>query len=510
MPLPETDQLWPPKALEPVRIKHAEWAAWWSGDAEALAAIYGGQASPTAVNHPAQYRGGVQGTLARMWWGQPLPAGEQRTKLHVPLAADIATKSAELLFARPPKLTIAGSTDATAWLADRMAGGLAATLLEAGEAAAALGGAFLRVCWDKATADEAWIGAVDADRAYPEWRWGRLVAVTFATVLEHSSTTVIRHLERHEAGVIRHGLYKGTPSKLGRALPLAAHPVTASLARGSEREALVPTGATGLTVAYIPNVRPAPLWRHVPAAASLGRADIAGSEGLLDALDESWSSWMRDLRLGKARLVVPHDYLRPGAPGEGATWHADQEVFTPLRMMPSAEGTPQITATQFAIRVEEHSRTARELTHQILRKAGYSPATFGLETDGAAAVTATEIRARQSASLGTRAKKTRYAAPAIAAVAVALMEVTRAVFGADAAPEPGPVLVDFADAVPNSAIEDAQTLQALNIAEATSIRTRVALLHPDWTKEQVDAETAAIATERGLGPVADPGSFTGA
>lgn len=75
--------------------------------------------------------------------------------------------------------------------------------------------------------------------------------------------------------------------------------------------------------------------------------------------------------------------------------------------------------------------------------------------------------------------------------------------------QPGPVLVDFGDPVPASALEDAQTLQMLNIAEATSIRTRVALLHPDWSKDQIDTEAAQIATERGLGPVADPGSFTG-
>ncbi|WP_205327579.1 phage portal protein [Glycomyces sp. YM15] len=510
MPLPTADQPWPPKALEPVRVKHAEWGAWWSGDAEALASIYGGQASTTLNNHPAQYRGGVQGTLARMWWGQPLPVGEQRTKLHVPLAADIAAKSAELLFAKPPTLTVTGNPEATAWLADRMAGGLAATLMEAGEAKSALGGVFLRICWDRNVAGEAWLDTVDADRAFPEWRWGRLAAVTVPTVLEHDGSTVIRHLERYEPGVILHGLYKGTATRLGRQLPLTAHPVTAGLATGSEREAAVATGTTGLAIAYLPNVRPAPLWRHVPTAAGLGRADIAGSEPLLDAFDETWSSWMRDLRLGKARLMVPHDYLRPGAPGEGATWHADQEVFTPLRMLPSSDGGPQITATQFAIRVEEHSRTARELMHQILRKAGYSPASFGHESEGPAAVTATEFRARQSASLATRAKMTRYVAPPLAQITQALMDVTRAVFGADAAPEPGPVLVDFADAVPNSALEDAQTLQALNIAEATSVRTRVALLHPDWTAEQVDAEAAAVAAERGLGPIGDPGSFTGA
>jgi hypothetical protein len=41
-------------------------------------------------------------------------------------------------------------------------------------------------------------------------------------------------------------------------------------------------------------------------AAPLGRSDFSGLEISLDTLDEAHASWMRDIRLGKARLIVPH------------------------------------------------------------------------------------------------------------------------------------------------------------------------------------------------------------
>ncbi|NKR53031.1 hypothetical protein GS481_02445 [Rhodococcus hoagii] len=66
-------------------------------------------------------------------------------------------------------------------------------------------------------ADNAWIDFVDADRAIPEFRWGRLVAVTFWSELTGGDgQEVWRHLERHEPGYIVHAVYKGTATSLGR------------------------------------------------------------------------------------------------------------------------------------------------------------------------------------------------------------------------------------------------------------------------------------------------------
>ena len=42
MPLPAGgDVLWPPEHCGPINTEYATWAAWWSGNADQLATIYG-------------------------------------------------------------------------------------------------------------------------------------------------------------------------------------------------------------------------------------------------------------------------------------------------------------------------------------------------------------------------------------------------------------------------------------------------------------------------------------
>ena len=74
---------------------------------------------------------------------------------------------------------------------------------------------------------------------------------------------------------------------------------------------MISTGSPGLAVVYVPNQRPSS-WRNDPLGQHLGRSDLAGVESLMDALDEAYSSWMRDIRLGKARLL-DNTVLLPGS-----------------------------------------------------------------------------------------------------------------------------------------------------------------------------------------------------
>jgi hypothetical protein len=71
--------------------------AWLRGDRDALAATYGGLGLTPVVagpaGHPAPFRGGVLGTVARWFWGQPSRAGQRSTKLHMPAAAIAATRA---------------------------------------------------------------------------------------------------------------------------------------------------------------------------------------------------------------------------------------------------------------------------------------------------------------------------------------------------------------------------------------------------------------------------------
>ncbi|MEU2746664.1 phage portal protein [Streptomyces collinus] len=483
MPLPANGAPWPPPELSKLYTEIRVDDAWYSGDHDKLAAVY---------RDNALRKDGRRRLWAR---DRNVHPGKRDTRLHIPLAGDIATASADLLFAEPPTFTVA---DAAAQ--DRLdeiteADGIANTLIEAAEVASALGGVYLRVTWDRALADRPLFTVVHADAAVPEWRWGRLTAVTFWHELASDSATVWRHLERHSPGRIEHALYQGSPDRLGVRVPLNEHPEVAALADslGPEGDS-IETGIELLTAAYIPNIRPSRRHRGSP----FGRSDYAAPlYDLFDALDTTWSSWIRDLRLARARLLVPDGYLRDHGPGRGASFDDDREIWQLLNIPPTEGGG--ITLSQFEIRVAEHAQTAEAITRQAVRSAGYSAQTFGLGDQ--VAVTATEVKARERRSMTTRDKKVRYWAPAVADMLHVLLRLDRAMF------TPALVVerprVEFAPAVSEDPTSTAQTLALLSQAEAVSTETKVRALHPDWDDTAVRKEVDRILSETGAA-VPDP------
>lgn len=498
MPLPLNGVKWPPPELAKITSAQTTWDAWYCGNVDGLMASYRNRRPPTRTS---QLRGGVVGTVARWFWGAPQGStDEPRIRLHVPLAADMCQGSADLLFADPP--TITGPDDKTTeQLALYDADGLSGTLAHGAEIAAALGGTFLRASWDRDLQARPFLTTVDADAAYPEFKWGRLSAVTFWWILATDKSTVWRHLERHEVvngiGVIEHGLYVGTGSDLGRRIPLAERPETAGLA--VNMDSLISTETPMLDVAYVPNLKPQRLWRNDPVGSNLGRSDLDGVESLMDALDRTYSIWMRDLDLAKGRIIVPEYMTQTGEPGEGIRVDLDREVYTTINASPTS-GTG-ISFNQFTVDIAQHQATAQQLVEDILRSAGYSRQTFG-EDEGTGAATATEIVARDRRSMLTRDRKLRLWQPAIAAMASKLLAIDKAIFHAPV--DPDGVNVKFSNSSQDTPLQLAQTAQAMAAAQAASTKTKVTLLHPDWDEPMIAAEVDAIQQELGIGQMADP------
>jgi hypothetical protein len=510
VPLPSGDQPWPPTAVAPITAKQAEWDAWYVGDTGGLERTYAGR-DKAPVDRVAQYRGGAQGALARMWWGRPVGDLRSRTRddrTHVPLAADMCQASADLLYAEPPTLTAKGKP-AQAAIDDALEHGLITRLAEGAEIGAALGDHYLRVTWDDQIADRSFITAVHADAAIPEFRWGILVAVTFWWVVNDDGTVVRRHLERHELagngtaaeGVIFHGLYEGTRDKLGRPVPLVEDDSTKGIR--VDDQSMIRTESPGLAVVHVPNQTPQRLWRNVPAGRHLGRSDLAGVESHMDKLDMVYTSWMRDVRLAKSRLIVPSYMLEHVGAGRGAFFDDDQDVYVPVAAPPREDGKSEITAQQFAIRVADHEATAQRLVNDILRTAGYSQQTFG-EGDDGAAITATEVTAKDRRSARTRDRKIRNTKPALQRLLRKKLDVDAVVFRSGT--RDVDVEVTFADADQVDPLVMAQTLQALFTAQSASIETRVRMMHPDWDEPKVKAEVGRIQDESSVS-VPDPGSF---
>lgn len=531
MPLPAGGNTpWPPPECEQVYRQLAVWSAWYSGDAEQLHGIYSGDTPGTGADTTgffASESGGwkgaasrVMGAVRRWFWGSRTAATQQRTRLHVPLAGDIAAASADLLFSDPPTITVEpAQVDETAdnrpddptqaRLDELVDDGMIATLLEGAEVASALGGVYLRVVWDKSVRDRPWITAVHPDAAVPTWRWGRLDSVIFWKEIERKGRTVVRHLECHERGKISHGVYMGDADTLGQPVPLTDHPATAGLASEQlENGNEVPTGHDRLTAVYVPNVKPNRIWRNTPAAAHYGRSDYQGVEPLMDALDLVYSSWIRDVDLGKSRIILPREYLENLGRGQGATVDLDRELYEPLNSMSREDGKTEITQVQFKIRVEEHSTTVDALKTEIVGLAGYSAQTFGLADK--VAVTATEVNARKHRSVTTRGRKIRYWRPELADILEALLHIDARVFGTPGIVVQKP-MIEFPPAVSPDPEAVARELRELHTAEAISTEEKVRKRHPDWGDPEVDKEVEQIKAERGGGedPEASLGRLAG-
>ena len=526
MPLPPSGKTpWPPTQFAEPFADMDVWRAWYTGDTNHLAQVYGGPGSyvqnPTAreffdlnsLNRPSQFRGGIVGGLARMFWGEPVTPGQPAAKLHVPIAADIAEMSANLLWADVP--TVAVDTDSTGdsalvkattaqlkrYLDDRGH----ATWREGSETAAARSGVYMRVVWDTTLRPRPWLDVLAPDAVVPEWKWGALAAATVWRELDSPTgvSEVWRLLERHEPGQIEYGLYKGDADKLGMLMALTDHPDTEHLAARVNDKGLMDTGVKRLLVSYVPNIAPNRLWDHLPDAQPFGRSDFAGIEPLMGALDEAWTSWMRDLRLGKARILLPQSMLESDGPGTGGRFDLDREVFTQLEMLDVGADANSIKEVQFKIRVEEHEGTCKALRRQILSSAGYSAQSFGDE--GTVAVTATEIAARKEESLTTRGTKILYQRPPLLEVLTTMMWVDVKHCGAKGIDPAAELTASWPQAVQPDPEATARSLSLLESAGAISTFMKVKLLHPEWDDNEIAVEVQRIREDKlSATPAGDP------
>lgn len=425
--------------------------------------------------------------------GDPLPPEEQPPAPPAPTPPPMSEE--------PPPAPIAPSGEGTRAQErlDQIIGesAFANRLIEAAESCAAMGGVYLVPTWDLAIADHPILAINQADNAIPEFKWGYLTAVTFfKTVWEYTVTIdgverqiVYRLMERHEAGNIMNALFKGDPKELGVEVPLTDRPETEGLLPS------IPTGWERLMVVYVPNMRPNRRFR----GSSYGQSDLAGVEQLMDALDEVYSSWMRDIRLARARMVVPESYLDFEDDSEGKKqpyFDVDKATYVKMAMDPLTAKESGLTLHQFDIRMAEHVGTAYELLERIVTHAGYSPQTFGLKMDGKAE-SGTALNQRERKTYITRGKKWAYWKHAIEDVLEMMLHIDSFILK-----NPTPVLrpsCELAETMNTDLSTVSTALSALNNAQAVSIETKVRMLNPDWTDERVDAEVAAIKEEQGIG-----------
>lgn len=506
MPMPQPNSVWPPKSWAEAYTQYGVNNAWYLGDVDELERIYAPSAGerPDYVRQGNPRKGGLVGVASRMFWGRPVDPTQSRTKLHIPAPADLATLASDLQYSDPPEVqlqaeTEGGKVDAKAQLRlDLIANSeeAHATYNSWGELKSALGAVVVIPRWDLELADHVWLDYVGADTAIPTFRHGKLVEVTLWTEFIEGNV-YYRHLEHHSIGLIEHALFKGFSTNLGRPVALAERPETApylNLVAGTPPTASLvsfPTQIDRLTAGYLQNL-PTMAWRRKGDLRHAGRSDFAQQLPLFDALDDAWSSWMRDLKLGAGRVFVPREYLNNNGPGQGASFDTYQEVFTPIEM-PGKPTEAVLEAHQFEIRYEAHERTVRGLYNEILRKAGFSPASWGDTGSPISGVTATEIQQRTEQSERTRQKKNLYDKQVLSRMSSVALELDGILFpgegGGRQAKDPTVVFPELSRVDPKT---EADTVAILKTAGFISTWQGVSRANPEWDDDMVLEEVKRI------------------
>ena len=431
----------------------------------------------------------------KSFWRRP-----SKQKVHVPIAADIAATSSDLLFGEEPQISAVDAQEMPMEQVQRRfesisrATNLHALLCEAAESCSALGDVYLKIMWDIHHAGFPQIRVVQGDSAYPEYRMGRLQAIHVFTEIETGSqSSVLRTHEVYEPGAILTGLYRGSADSLG--LRMEDEQL---LEMGIEPACPVPSGL--MLAAHIPNIRPNRMFR----GSYMGRSDFDNLRDLMDALDEAYSSWIRDIRLGKARLLVPAEYLRRtgedlfGGGRSVPTFEFDEDVETLVALdVDTDRGGNTITPSQFAIRADDHAKTCQDIVTKIVSGAGYAPQTFGINIEGMAQ-SGTALRIREKKSYSTTGKKQAYWQDSLEMLLTALMHLDAALYP-DAGSDPGVHMhVRFPTIFTSDLPTMASSLSMLTGAQAMSTEVKVQMLHPDWTQDQVLCEVQRIQREYGL------------
>ena len=476
--LPQPNTSWPPKVeLGTWWDRLDEWEVWFSGDTMSLESFYSSRTYADANTN-------------RFWAGV---RQEKQRVLHLPAASDVAATSASLLFSEKPVVEPAEAGEG----ANRLEVILEenrfdATVLEAAEMAAALGGVYLKIDTDPQFVPTPIVVPIKPASVVPIFRRGRLWEITFWRVIKKDDSNWWYFFEERtnptgEELNIRYKLFRGNEGSIGQEEEnLGAIPETQALGL---KDTTLPV--PGLGVIYVPNVLPNRLLPGNPQ----GMSDYGSCCTLLDALDEAWTSWMRDIRMGLGKLLLDKEFLEDVDKSQFGHF---QETFVMLNLgalrLGASDKYEPVKEIQFEIRHEAHLATTTALFTEIVDRCGYNPQTFGLEIKGTAQ-SGTALRIRERKSMMTRQKKSRYWQWALKRLILELQMYDVAAGTSEVKYDPSEVTVELQDSVTPDAKEVSETVMNLRNAKVMSQEVSIRMVHPDWDDKQVKKELTRLEGE---------------
>lgn len=516
--LPATNAAWPPAGAQRRYDAMRVAGAWYGGDPEAIRYAEGGGGTyaehwhrPGTTINPQGGAGQRAVAAVKRFWGSA-GTDDTRQRRHLPVPEALARMSARQLFSERVQAQVIdpeakdGELSPAGLAAQRRldqlleAMGWDALLLASAEQAAVFGSIGFRVAFDKAVVpDRPFIARMLPQSLVPIFRWGQLVALMAWQVLdEDQAGGVWRHVEAWSAdGRVQHGLYRGKSDNIGSRMDLRERPETEALDVDQEGYATVvrafPQGARLATT--IPNMLPDP----ADPENLVGRSDFTpGARDLFDAIDQAYSQMLESLDDAKSRIIISEDLLGRGKAGQGFTFDGDRRLFTPVKVPPAEKegGGLPIEKVQFEMHLGEYFQGIDWLMTRVYEAAGYNLRGAAGQQDRD--LTATEVRADESLTQGTRDAKIRYWQPRLSELLTGLLAVDVEQF-APIDPETRTAIrtayavrVTFPDAVQPTLLELATLAEALKRAGAASTRELVRTVRPEWSDQEVDQEVARI------------------
>jgi len=493
--LPE-NSIFPPAEWVGWFDKYNEWSSWYSGDPKFLFDYYKIQS--------------IGNEIAQMKFWARIDDNERNGIVHLPAANDICTTSSNLLFSEKVNITyeennISGER-IKVFLNEN---GFDNLLLEGAELCAALSGCVLKLDIEPKLLTIPIMSIVTPNQFLPTfWRSRLWEILFFKTIKSDNSQNIWRLFEnrrKEDNGfIVEYKLFKGRLDNVGNEIDINS----IEELKDMNLEDMKYYNIDGLGCVYVPNMRPNKL---VPSS-SLGINDYNSELTLMDALDEAWTSWMRDLELGMAQIFIDEELITRNQPSliiSGSSQSIDstylnkfskyKKAFTKLNLtqwkLSGNVGVKPIENIQFDIRVDEHLKTCEKLFYQIITNCGYSPQTFGLgDLGNVASGTALKILERKSQL--TREKKSRYWLPAIRSILIQMQQFDRAV--GFKSYEYQDITLEIQDSIINDSKEVSEVVRNLSQAQAASTYTKVKLQHPDWNDEKIIEEVDRILKESGI------------
>ena len=460
-------------AGDSLQLRQVEWRTWYEGSAERIANFYS-----TWLN--------IHTANGRFW--AALDSNERAEQIHVPIASDIASTSANMLFSGP--VTVDSGANQTRMDETLQWNKLQRRLSQAAEVAAAMGGVYLKVD----SADD--VGVPVISIRYPDMTEGffhvngDLKSVIFSRQFIEGDENFVLFETRTTEGddlIIKYQLHKLSSSgALGKALSLSQTAETENLK--SETRA---RNFGGLGAVYIPNALPNKMFLE----SNEGICDFAQTIPLMDALDEAYSAWMNDVTLGRGRVFVDEELLNT-TDKDKRRFDPYQRAMTKVQMTNTGDMNKMpIEVVQFAIRAEEYRKTTQDLAERIVSMSGYAPQSFGLQVDGRVPESGTALRLRERKSTITRNKKAWYWKQGLEQFLLEVQRFDNLFLNTQISPVRP--TVELSEHQIQDKKEESEVARNLRQADAISTEQVVREVHPEMGEDDIQAEVRRIQGELG-------------